>query len=140
RGRCAFHHWPARCRLWPVVAVLQHQHFVGWLMDKTIEQQARELLAEEYEQHGAKASAHCLRDGEPLTDAWEKAAINAITRALESAGQGEACWRDLAEANGAIVDEIREIVGLKGKPGDVVEAVRELDRKSTRLNSSHVKI
>jgi hypothetical protein len=38
-------------------------------------------------------------------------------------------WRDLAianAANAAIVDEIREIVGLKGKPGDVVEAVRKL--------------
>src|SRR5690606_26339599 len=35
-------------------------------------------------------------------------------------------WRDLAIAGAAIVDEIREIVGLKGKPGDVVEAVRKL--------------
>lgn len=35
-------------------------------------------------------------------------------------------WRDLAIANGTIVDEIREIVGLKGKPGCVVKAVREL--------------
>src|SRR5690606_21070883 len=35
-------------------------------------------------------------------------------------------WRDLAIANGDIVDEIREIIGLTGKPGDVVEAVREL--------------
>src|SRR5690606_1797333 len=47
-------------------------------------------------------------------------------------------WRDLAIAGAAIVEEIREIVGLKGKFGDVVEAVRELaaaleaarDRKS----------
>src|SRR5690606_18896961 len=37
-----------------------------------------------------------------------------------------AAWRDLAIANGDIVDEIREIVGLKGKPGDVVAAVRDL--------------
>src|SRR5690606_37276098 len=54
-------------------------------------------------------------------------ALSFLTRALtRPAPSDEEAWRDIAFANAAIVDEIREIVGLKGKPGDVVEEVRKL--------------
>src|SRR5690606_15719800 len=53
------------------------------------------------------------------------ATLRAQSPTEERRGLAEA-WRDLAIANAAIVDEIREIVGLTGKPGNVVEAVRKL--------------
>src|SRR5690606_31647031 len=57
--------------------------------------------------------------------AREVAALDVALAALQAQASTEA-WRDLAIANGDIVDEIREIVGLTGKPGNVVEAVRKL--------------
>lgn len=118
-----------------------------FMADVTIEQQAQELLAEavqvlplddggrDYYIVSLIVTVQRFRVGpefETAEDAeWYagqlRHALSFLTRAIaRPASSDEEAWRDLAIANGDIVDEIREIIGLKGKPGNVVEAVREL--------------
>lgn len=68
-----------------------------------------------------------------LVERLKAAAIDADARGylrhadlLREAAAAQRAADDLCKANAAIVDEIREVVGLKGKPGSVVDAVKAL--------------
>lgn len=81
-------------------------------MSKTLVERLEAMADDPYEATDAPAkAARLFREA--------AAALRATETSLHAAD-------DLCKANAAIVDEIREVVGLKGKPGSVVDAVKAL--------------
>lgn len=60
------------------------------------------------------------------SDALDIADEDAALEGDDDEGPSREGWRDIAQANIGVLDEIRALVGLEGKPGNVVEAVRRL--------------